>query len=119
MQRWRSGRTRTIRNRVMQECIQGFKSLSLRQLSKGFPPFYGSPFFVPFLDYTIFSQVRKERKFCHFFAFEIVHDMRIDFKGKRGRRVPDKLLTYIYVDTAFATPCNKRMPQFVQVVTAA
>lgn len=31
MQRWRSGRTRTIRNRVMQECIQGFKSLSLRQ----------------------------------------------------------------------------------------
>ncbi len=30
VQRWRSGRTRTIRNRVMQECIQGFKSLSLR-----------------------------------------------------------------------------------------
>ena len=33
VQRWRSGRTRTIRNRVMQECIQGFKSLSLRQNS--------------------------------------------------------------------------------------
>ena len=31
MQRWRSGRTRTIRNRVMQGCIRGFKSHSLRQ----------------------------------------------------------------------------------------
>ena len=44
MQRWRSGRTRTIRNRVMQECIQGFKSLSLRQ-KNGAKSFDFSPFF--------------------------------------------------------------------------
>lgn len=110
MQRWRSGRTRTIRNRVMQECIQGFKSLSLRQTAKGFPSFSEILSFRRFLDYTIFSQVRKEGKFCRFFAFEIVHDVRINFQRKRGRRVSDKLLTDIHVDTAFATPCNERVP---------
>lgn len=86
---------------------------------KGFRLFYGSPFFLPFLGCTIFSQVREKREFCRFLAFEIVHDMRIDFERKRGRRVSHKLLTYIHVDTAFATPCNKRVPQFVQVVRAA
>lgn len=30
-QRWRSGRTRTTRNRVTWEHVRGFKSLSLRQ----------------------------------------------------------------------------------------
>ena len=86
---------------------------------KGFRHFFGNPFFLPFLGCTIFSQVRKEREFCRFLTFEIVHDVRINFKGKRGRRMSYKLLTYIHVDTAFATPCYKRVPQFMQVVRAA
>ena len=34
LQKWRSGWTRTIRNRVMQECIRGFESLFLRQVGR-------------------------------------------------------------------------------------
>ena len=66
MQRWRSGRTRTIRNRVMQECIQGFKSLSLRQFSPILEVFTTKSGFIV-LFFTKFSD--KIGAFFRFFGY--------------------------------------------------
>ena len=57
--------------------------------------------------------MRKQVKFSGFLAFKFVHDVSIYGERKRGRRMPYKLLTDVYIDSAFCTSGYKRMAKIV------
>ena len=96
----------------------GSNPLLCASFQAGFYPSFFMLFFAVFT-YTTILEFRKKRELCRFLSLKLVHDMHINVHNHIARGVPDKLLTHRRIDAAFATPCYKRMPKLVQVMTAA